>query len=95
MRASTVYPSRYPTLEETMNAFYQHHKHSATRPPQTECVLCRTGGSARQGDQTLAGRRPPAAAGGHRPSGLTATDRHYPALRGTMSQLFEQLGIAA
>lgn len=28
VKASTVYASRYPTLEETMNAFYQHHKNS-------------------------------------------------------------------
>jgi hypothetical protein len=32
---------------------------------------------------------------GRRPSDPTAIDRHYPTLRGTMSQLFEQLGIAA
>jgi hypothetical protein len=28
VKASTVYASRYPTLEETMNAFYQHHQDS-------------------------------------------------------------------
>jgi hypothetical protein len=29
VKASRVYPSRYPkTLEETMNTFYQHHQHS-------------------------------------------------------------------
>jgi hypothetical protein len=28
VKASTVYACRYPTLEETMNAFYQHHKNS-------------------------------------------------------------------
>jgi len=28
VKAPTVYPSKYPTLEETMNAFYQHHKHN-------------------------------------------------------------------
>ena len=28
VKAATVYPSEYPTLEETMNAFYQHPKHN-------------------------------------------------------------------
>jgi hypothetical protein len=32
---------------------------------------------------------------GRRPSDLTAIDHHYHTLRGTMSQLFEELGIAA
>jgi len=32
VNAPTVYPSRYPTLEETMNAFYQHHKDTVAFP---------------------------------------------------------------